>query len=292
MAKYKIIFDDAQAGVLRGLSQTIDGYDDRLKSIVNGMDVRDGTMAALQQQVRTAAATIPPLAARVRCEGEVWRQAVALYRQAEQTAAKGLQGAKITVPAPAPVAGGVGSCAKEAVGEVGPKWLDPIGAIGAGVGFIGDTAGGLMAGAGMTLGANVLKSSGFVGSVAIGAIASGVSNYNDVQAGKIDVNRAVMGTILETGIMALVGIGIAVGTAALIGNPVGWGVLGVAAISAGINIGLDTLTGALTGKGFAKWASDTVLDGLRDLMSPAVNCFTNVTKCCGNWGQAVLGFIF
>lgn len=90
MSRYKTVFDDSQVSVLSSLANCISDYETRLLSIANGIDTRDGSLASLQRQIRAAAATLPPIAGRVRGESSVWRQLVTLYKRAETDATHAL----------------------------------------------------------------------------------------------------------------------------------------------------------------------------------------------------------
>jgi hypothetical protein len=83
LAKYDIKFDDSQVSVLNKIALTLDGYDDKLRSIATAMDTRDSLMATLRSQVSAQAKAIPPLAERVRGESNVWSGAVVEYKGAE-----------------------------------------------------------------------------------------------------------------------------------------------------------------------------------------------------------------
>ena len=104
MSRYKAVFDDSQASVLGSLAGSIGSYETRLISIANGIDARDGSMASLQRQMRTAAATLPPITARLRSEGTAWASAVAVYRRAE-TAACSVAGGLLSAAAIGAAAG-------------------------------------------------------------------------------------------------------------------------------------------------------------------------------------------
>ena len=96
MAKYKAVFDNSQAVVFGSLAGNTDSFDSRLRAIANAMDARDGSMAALRNQIRTTAGKLPPIAMRLRREGDAWRQSVEIYRAAEQSA-KSFVGAPVKI---------------------------------------------------------------------------------------------------------------------------------------------------------------------------------------------------
>ena len=83
MSRYKVVFDDSQATVLTSLANNVNSFEAKLLLITNGIDTRDGSMASLKRQVRATAATLPPIAVRMRGESNAWRQSVALYKRAE-----------------------------------------------------------------------------------------------------------------------------------------------------------------------------------------------------------------
>lgn len=105
-------------------------------------------------------------------------------------------------------------------------------------------------------GKNTVNWGGIIGTVVdLGFSAHG--NYQQVQAGEISADRAVVETIAETAVG--IGVSVAIGAAVAATLPASAGVAAVAVVTGIVTVGVDAAVGALTGgKGVAEVASEGV----------------------------------
>ena len=124
----------------------------------------------------------------------------------------------------------------------------------------------------------------------LSAITNGISNYQDMQAGKMDAKRAALETVTETvvdiGKDWLIAAGVTAGLAAAgISAPV----VAVGAVTAAVSIGADALckkiTKAVTGE--EKGLTETISDAAIDLGTAMVNEVKNTWQDVKSLGSKV-----
>jgi hypothetical protein len=109
VAKYRAVFDNSQAAVLREMAVALGGYGRGIEAVAKGIDARDGAMAALKRQLLTSAGEAGPLADRLAQEGAAFEKALDIYVKAERGTYVGMSAWPAAVAGVAPAVAAPGS---------------------------------------------------------------------------------------------------------------------------------------------------------------------------------------